>query len=61
MSEIAFEMAGCEIASSAAAFAMLPRCTTASRMCRSRSLRRRPFRSAHCIVGPYSKGYVTFI
>ncbi len=42
MSAIALEMEGWEIASSAAAFPMLPDFATASRMCRSRNLSRRP-------------------
>src|SRR5262245_12713522 len=49
-----FEMTGCEIDSAAAALDMLPDCATASRIWRSRSLTRRPIRSAHCMALPCS-------
>src|SRR4030095_16482624 len=52
ISAIARETAGCEIASSTAAFAMLPRCATTSRICRSRSFRRRRARSMCCMSDP---------
>ena len=38
---------------------MLPCCTTASKICRSRSLSRLPMRSTHCMTEPYPNGYVT--
>src|SRR5437016_3112870 len=41
---IACETADCDMPRSAPALAMLPCCTTAKRMCRSRSLTRRPMR-----------------
>src|SRR3982074_1072049 len=49
-SAIALETEGCEIARSVAAFPMVPDFATASRMCRSRNLSRRPTRSVHCMV-----------
>src|SRR5437660_3102409 len=45
MSDTALDTTGCDIASCDAAFPMLPDCTTANRICRSRSLNRRPMRS----------------
>src|SRR3569833_3641480 len=59
MSAIAFDTAGWEIASCAAAFAMLRCCTTTSRICRSRNLSRLPMRSTHCMAEPYRNGYET--
>ena len=47
MSAMAFDTAGCETESSAAALAMLPHCTTVMSRCRSRNFNRRPMRSAH--------------
>ena len=45
---IASDTAGWDIARCVAALAMPPHCTTADRICRSRSLRRRPIRLSHC-------------
>src|SRR5438045_2806580 len=49
VSPMAFETAGCEIPSAAAAFAIVPASTAANRMCRFRSRMRCPMRSCHCI------------
>ena len=53
MSAIAFEMAGCDVASIFAAFAMLPEWATARNMRSSRVLSRRAAMSSHSIAAPY--------
>src|SRR5882724_1753371 len=52
------ETTGCEIASCVAAFAMLPFSATASTICRSRNLMRRPMRSVQSIstLSPQATG-----
>src|SRR5262249_4307951 len=49
------ETTGCETESSLAAFAMLPDCATAKRICRSLSLIRRPMRSFQRMIAPLAK------
>ena len=57
MSAIALEIAGCDRASSSAAFAMLPTSATVWSVCRSLSLRRRPMRSSHSILATFTLRY----